>query len=164
MQTEDKVPVVRISCLNRPTPPVYPPVEGRTIWYLVSGLSLNYLSLSDNAVSAESLREIMRLYSFGDSPSAFQQVEGVRAVSCRPVSRRIGKEPWRGFCRGHEVTIRFDESMYVGSGAFLMGAVLNRFLALYTAVNSFTELVMESEQREGIWKRWPAASGLQELL
>ena len=54
--------------------------------------------------------------------------------------------------------------MYVGSSAFLLGSVLNRFLPLYTSINSFTQLVIRSQQREGEWKRWPAMAGLQEMI
>jgi type VI secretion system protein ImpG len=85
-------------------------------------------------------------------------------MSCRRVTRRSGAEPWRGFCQGTEVTLTFDESLYVGSGAFLLGAVLNRFFPLYASINSFTELAIQSVQREGVWKRWKPMAGLQELV
>ncbi len=78
--------------------------------------------------------------------------------------RRIGSEAWRGFCRGTEVTLEFDESLYVGASAFLLSAVLSRFLALHAAVNSFTQLVAKSRQREGIWRVWPAMAGEKILL
>jgi type VI secretion system protein ImpG len=52
----------------------------------------------------------------------------------------------------------------VGTGAFLLGSVLSQFLALYAAINSFTQLVLKSEQREGEWKRLPPIAGYQELL
>jgi type VI secretion system protein ImpG len=85
-------------------------------------------------------------------------------MSCRRITGRVGKEPWRGFCQGTEVTLTFDESLYVGSGAFLLGSVLNRFLPLYASINSFTQLAIRSVQREGDWKRWPPLAGLQEML
>ena len=164
LQIEDAAPLSRISCLDKPTPSVYPPLEGATLWNLISNLTLNYLSLSGGEDSLQALRQILRLYSFSDQPSAHQQVQGLRQMSCRRVTRRIGAEPWRGFCQGSEVTLTFDEGLYVGSGAFLLGAVLNRFLPLYASINSFTELVIQSVQREGIWKRWKPIAGLQEML
>ena len=164
LQTEETAPLQRITCLTKPTPAAYPPLGGRTLWYLISNLSLNYLSLSGGAGSLEALREILRLYSFSDQPSTYHQVQGIREMSCRRITGRVGTEPWRGFCQGTEVTLTFDESMYVGSGAFLLGSVLNRFLPLYTSINSFTQLVIRSQQREGDWKRWPAMAGLQEMI
>ena len=56
----------------------------------------------------------------------------------------------RGFCRGVEVNLLFDEELYVGGSALLFGSVLNRFFALYASVNSFTQLVIRTKQRDGI--------------
>jgi type VI secretion system protein ImpG len=164
LQIEDVAPIARISCLGKPTHPAYPPLGGSTLWNLISNLSLNYLSLSGGPESLHALREILHLYSFSDQPSTHQQVQGMREMSCRRVTRRVGMDAWRGFCHGTEVTLTFDEKLYVGSSPFLMGAVLSRFLALYGAVNSFTQLVIKSQQREGEWKRWPPVAGTQQLM
>jgi len=164
LQTEETAPLTRITCLSKPTLAGYPPLGGRTLWYLISNLSLNYLSLSGGEGSLDALREILRLYSFSDQPSTYHQVQGIREMSCRRITGRVGKEPWRGFCQGTEVTLTFDERLYVGTGAFLLGSVLNRFLPLYASINSFTQLAIRSQQREGEWKRWPPLAGLQEML
>jgi len=52
----------------------------------------------------------------------------------------------------------------VGSGAFLLASVLERFFALYASVNSFSQLVIKSSQREGEWRRWAPAAGEQAVL
>ena len=57
--------------------------------------------------------------------------------------------PWNGFCRGIEVTVEFDEEQYVGTGVYLFASVLERFLGLYASLNSFTQLVARTRQREG---------------
>jgi type VI secretion system protein ImpG len=85
-------------------------------------------------------------------------------MTCRKVVRHIGADPWRGFCRGNEITLTLDETFYEGSGGILFGAVLNRFLASYAAVNSFTQLVLKSKQREGDWKKWEPMAGETVLL
>ena len=164
LQIEDVAPLSRITCLGKPTAPVYPPMEGSTLWSLISNLTLSYLSLSNDPTSLHALRSILRLYSFSDQPSSHQQVQGIREMSCRQVTRRTGTEPWRGFCQGTEVTLVFDESLYVGSGAFLLGSVLNRFLPLSASINSFTELIIKRVQREGVWKHWPPMAGARPVL
>jgi type VI secretion system protein ImpG len=151
-----------IVCLGKPTQPVPPPARGATAWRLVSHLSLNHLSLSDDKDSLPALKEILRLYCLNESHHKL--IEGIKEMSCRKVMRHIGNEPWRGFCRGNEVTLVLDEDYYEGSGAFLFGAVLNRFLASYAAVNSFTQLIVKSKQREGIWKKWEPMAGETVLL
>jgi type VI secretion system protein ImpG len=164
LQMEEAAPLRTIVCLQKPTPQRAPPLDGATQWRLISHLSLNYLSLADSREGLQALREILRLYSFTQDPALQQQVDGIRTLSSRQVVRRLGPDAWRGWCRGLEVTLGFDERLYVGSSAFLLAAVLRHFVALYTAVNSFTQLVITSQQREGIWKQWPPIAGVQSLL
>jgi len=151
-----------IVCLGKPTQPVPPPQRGSTAWRLISHLSLNHLSLSEEKDSLPALKEILRLYCL--SESHHQLIEGLKEMSCRKVVRHTGADAWRGFCRGNEVTLLLDEDYYEGSGGFLFGAVLNRFLASYAAINSFTQLILKSKQREGIWKKWEPMAGEAALL
>lgn len=164
LQTEEKAPLHRISCIFKPTLPLSPPIRGATLWRLISHLSLNHLSLSEGRDGLTALREILKLYSFSDRPSTQQQIAGIREMTCRKIVRHMGTEAWRGFCRGTEVTLVFDEDLYVGSGAFMFSAVLSRFFALYAAINSFTQLNIKSRQREGIWKQWPPMAGEKTVL
>src|SRR5262245_13779973 len=164
LQVEDAAPLSRITCLTRPTDTAYPAVGGETLWKLVSNLSLNHLSLSTGAESLEALREILRLYNFSASPFINRQIEGIREMSTRPVAGRIGSEAWRGFCRGTRVTLRLDESQYVGASPILFALVLHHFFGLHAAINSFTEVVVTSLQRDEEWKRWPPLAGSQVLL
>lgn len=164
LQIEDAAPLTWIRCLHKPTAPAYPPQDGATLWALVSNLSLNHLPLSGGKEGLEALRSILRLYSFSDRPSVWQQINGIRQMSSRTVVRRVGQEAWRGFCQGTEISLTFDENMYVGTGAFLLAAVLHRCFPLFASMNSFTQLVIYSLQREGEWKRFPAVAGDQHLL
>ena len=164
LQIEEQAPLFGISCLTKPTQPAQPPLRGAALWRLVSHLSLNHLSLSEGRESLSALREILKLYSSTDRPSTQQQIMGITGMECRKVVRRVGRDAWRGFCRGVEITLEFDEEKYVGSGAFLLGAVLDRFFALYASVNSFTQLRIKSRQREGVWKEWPPAAGEKIIL
>jgi type VI secretion system protein ImpG len=164
LQIEAAAPLERIYTLDKPTRQIDPPLRGQALWRLISHLSLNYLSLGNDQESLDALREILRLYSFLDPEQTYQQISGIREMSCRQVVRRIGSDAWRGFCRGIEATLVFDENLYVGTGAFLLAAVLNRFLPLYASVNSFTQLIIKSKQREGIWKQWEPMAGEQIVL
>ncbi len=164
LQTDAVLPVARIVCLTKPTAQLSPPLGGQTLWRLVSHLSLNYLSLGEGADSLKALKEILRLYSVAESPHVEQQIQGLYAMSHRPAVRRVGSDAWRGFCRGSEIELTFDEDLYVGTNAFLFGAVLSRFFALYASTNSFTQLVVRSRQREGVWKRWQPMVGERIVL
>jgi type VI secretion system protein ImpG len=163
LQLEDRAPIRSVSCMRSPTAPIDPPSGGETLWRLISQLSLNHLSLTSGPESLDALREILRLHGAGLASNE-QQLRGITAIESREASLRIGKDAWRGFVQGVEITLTFDETSYVGSCAILFGAVLSQFIGLYASINSFTQLVMRSEQREGTWKRWPPMVGGQPIL
>lgn len=163
-------PLRRIACVHRPTAPLRPPLARGGYWRLVSHLSLNHLSLTDAEEGRHALQEILRLYDFSD-PEAGQVlgevtrkiVEGLLALSCRRVVRRVGSGPSGGLARGVEVTVELDENNYVGTGTFLFACVLERFLGLYTSVNSFTQLVARTRQA-GAFRTWPPRAGERPIL
>ena len=57
----------------------------------------------------------------------------------------------------------FDESFFDGAGAYVLGAVLERFFRKYVTINSFTETVMFSQQRGEI-TRWRPQGGLGRMI
>jgi type VI secretion system protein ImpG len=161
-ELEGAAPLSRIRCLKKPTETVRPPLRRGAQWRLISHLSLNYLSLCEGG--REALQEILKLYDFSDSAVIQQQIAGITYVTSRQVVGRPVSMPWNGFCRGLEVTIEFDEEKYVGSGVFLFASVLEKFLGLYVSLNSFSQLIAVTQQREEPLKRWPPRAGEQILL
>jgi len=161
-ELEGDAPLLRIRSLVKPTDPLRPPLTGETQWRLISHLTLNYISLAQEG--PEALHELLKLYDFSDSSAVRQQIEGIVKVSSRRVVNRPTSMGWHGFCRGIEVTIQFDEDKFVGSGVFLFASVIEQFLGLYASLNSFSQLVATTLQRERPLKRWPPRAGEQILL
>jgi type VI secretion system protein ImpG len=159
---EGAAPLSRIRCLTKPTPTVRPPLRRGAHWRLLSHLSLNYLSICEGG--KEALQEILKLYDFADSAVIRQQIAGITNVTSRRVVRRPATMPWNGFCRGIEVTVEFDAEKYVGTGLFLFASVLEKFLGLYSSLNSFSQLIATTQQRKEVLKRWPPRAGEQILL
>jgi type VI secretion system protein ImpG len=153
--------VSRISCLTAPTPTLRPAMKKGALWRLISHLSLNHLSLVEGD-NAEALREILKLYDFADSAENRHTIDGVLEVTARRVVGRVGGD--RAFCRGVEVTALFDEERFSGSGLFLFASVLERFLALYCTVNSFSKLIATTKGGEGELRRWPPRTGEKVLI
>ena len=60
--------------------------------------------------------------------------------------------------QGLRITIKLDDASYEKGRIFLFSAILERFLAEFTTVNSFTECVFETPM-EGILAKWPARIG-----
>jgi len=163
-EVEEAAPVTRTICVTKPTPQTSPPMGGDTLWRLVSHLSLNHLSLSGGSQSLAALREILRLHAVEGDAVAEQQIAGLSRLTCTPTVRRIGRDAWRGFCRGMAITLEIDERKFVGSNPDLLAAVLNRFFGLYTSINSYTELTVVGTQPNGIRKSWPPMAGDRPLL
>jgi type VI secretion system protein ImpG len=163
LQVEVPAPLRAVTALHAPTPQLDPPVGSAALWRLVSQLSLNHLSLQGET-GVQALREILRLYAPYGRASVHQEIGGVRSLRCRPVARRIGADAWRGFCRGTEMELTLDETAFPGGGAFLLGAVLDRFFGQYAALNSFTQTVLRSREREETWMRWPPRAGRRPLV
>ena len=161
---EGGAPLETIACLTPPTPTLRPAMRHGTRWRLISHLSLNHLSLSDYEDGADALREILKLYDFTDSPETRAMIDGLVSVRTRRVVGRAGGEVSAGLCHGLEVTLRLDEEKFSGSGVFLFASVVERFLGLYSSINSFTKAIATTNQREGELCRWPPRAGERVLL
>ena len=156
-------PCTSIRCLGAPTSPRPSQAEGEISWRIISHLSLNYLSLSDDVEGASALRDILKLYSDNSDLQIRKQIEGVKSVSCRPITRRLTSRGSIAFARGLEITVTFEEAAFEGTGVFLLGAVLAEFFAKYVSVNSFTETVVKTRERGEIM-RWKMKKGLRPIL
>jgi type VI secretion system protein ImpG len=159
------VPITSIRCLAGPTLPIPSHAEGRFSWRLISHLSLNYLSLIDSATDggATGLREILRLYAHAEDHAIKRQIEGILSITSKPILRRVPTPGPITFARGLEITLLMDEIAFEGLGVFILGAVLERFLAKYVSLNSFTETVIRTQQRGEIM-RWLPQIGKRQLL
>jgi type VI secretion system protein ImpG len=156
--------IERIACLTAPTATLRPPLRHGAVWRLISHLNLNHLSLTDAEQGASALREILRLYDFRDSAQTRGMIEGIGAVSSRLVTARLPGSRTGALVRGVEVTVEFDQRRFSGSGVYLFAAVLERFLALYCGINSFTCLIATLRGREGVLCKWPPRAGERQLL
>ncbi|MDX1656549.1 MAG: type VI secretion system baseplate subunit TssF, partial [Candidatus Competibacteraceae bacterium] len=162
-------PVESVRVIAGPTRPRPALADGAEAWRLISHLSLNYLSLLNDprGEGAEALRTLLLLYigtaRDAEATALRRQIEGLRSVSARGVTRRLPVVGPITFGRGLEVELTFEETAFEGSGPFLLGAVLERFLARYVSLNSFTETRITTIDRGEII-RWPVRSGRRTIL
>lgn len=162
---EAGAPVQAIRCVAGPTKPRAPVATGETAWRLLSHLQLNYTSLlgEGGEHSAAALREMLTLYCDEFDSGARRQIEGVKSVSSASIVRRIPVPGPISFGRGLEITLTCDDSAFEGTGAFLLGSVMQHFFARYVSVNSFTETVLRTLERNEV-ARWPAQLGKRQIL
>ena len=159
-------PVTSVRCVAGPTEPLpsHGFLSGGHVWRLINHLSLNYLSLvDDEGRGATALREMLKLYADVYEAEQRKQVDGVRSIASKPITRRLPGDGPLTFGRGLEITLTCDESAFEGSGAFLIGSVLAEFFTRYVSINSFTETVLRTTER-GEVMRWPASIGKRRLI
>jgi len=168
--------------LMHPTEPIQPPLDGSIQWRLISQLSLNYLSLvgedsgapageqanpgSRGRGSGAPLRELLRLYNFGDTSTGEKHVQGITSVQSDPWYARVRSEQGLSFARGRRVTLELDEDHFSGGGTYLFASVIERFLAMYASMNSFSALVarVRSKQKTYTLKEWQPRAGFRPLI
>ena len=164
LQPEQENPAAQIICLYRPTLPYYPSTEASSQWRFISQLSLNYLALSNDAVSLQALKEIIQLYAGEQDSSVLPELETIHSLKTKSVMRRFGLDAWRGFVSGTHIQLIIDLEKDVQKNTFLFASVLNHFFALFASVNSFTQLELYQHNNKGSWKTWPPMSGSKPLL
>ncbi|MFO8174410.1 MAG: type VI secretion system baseplate subunit TssF [Longimicrobiales bacterium] len=156
--------MARVVSLMHPTEPIAPPLGSSTFWRIVSQLSLNYLSLVDEGGAA--LREVLSLYSFADPEAGEKQIQGIVRVESSNTHARVRGDHGLSFARGRKVTVEFDEEFFSGGRIYLLASVLERFLGLYTNMNSFTQLEakVRSRQKTYTLRTWNPRAGQKPLL
>jgi type VI secretion system protein ImpG len=157
-----------IAEVRTPVPPTRPrpsPAQGDTAWKLISHLSLNYLSIADteHGTGAEALRELIGLYAPEGDRVVQRHLEGITGVTSRPIVRWMKDDALSTAVRGLEITLQCDEDFFEGSGAYVLGAVLERYLRRHVTINSFTETVLKTQQRGEI-ARWRPQAGLGRMI
>jgi type VI secretion system protein ImpG len=93
-----------------------------------------------------------------------KQIAGIVSLDSQRHFARIISENGITFARGTRVQMEFDEDEFSGGGVFLFSAVIERFLALYASLNSFSQLVVKTRQRREVLKEWPPRAGQAILM
>ncbi|TWT82314.1 hypothetical protein CA13_37760 [Planctomycetes bacterium CA13] len=160
-------PIDAPQCVTQPRPTIRPPVGKGTYWRLISHLALGHVSLFDGRDGASAIREILSLYEFVQSSDIRQRIDSIRSVHYEHGVARCQSGAGTGgttFCRGLDIDVLIDEDKLSSGGAYLLGSILEQFLALYATINSFTRIKLLSTLREEPIAKWPARSGRKTLL
>jgi type VI secretion system protein ImpG len=153
-----------ITCLTAPTAPLRLRSRKESAWRLISHLTLNHLSLAEQTAGPEALREILYLYDFRSAPETRAMIDSLIGVQAQRSTARAPNRAMGVLCRGLDVTLQFDEQPTSGAGVYLLAAVLERFLAHYVSINTFTRLTAKVKGRAGVLRTWPPRAGDLTLL
>lgn len=170
LSTPDLPQGVTARNLTRPQASVSPVLDGDLHWRLLGHLHLGCGSL----LTVEALRSLITLHdlrhpaarSDRDADDADHAVpdhrrlqDGIVAVDGVPATRLLEGLPVRGL----DITVVVDEARLGGAGdTYLLGAVLDEFLAHSTTLNTFTRLTLR-ERTSGGRRSFPARLGRRRL-
>jgi type VI secretion system protein ImpG len=125
--------VARVRHLCTPTLPVYPPVNDRFQWRVLSHLAPNFLSLMD----AEVLRGALALYDWTDDELNRRRLAGI----CQVTQTLQEQVSGGSIVRGVLIEITLDSHAFAGEGdVHLFGELLHRFFAQLAEMNLYTQL------------------------
>jgi|694.fasta_scaffold122943_2 type VI secretion system protein ImpG len=152
-----------VSCIYPPTGVIIHNNKYGHKWRLISHLNLNHLSIcGDNGI--EAFKEMLYLYD-NERDSVFKKlVDGIVEIEVKRGTARspkyFGDPTWvDAICRGLEIHLLFDEALYPGSSCYLFASILERFVALYSTINSYTRLSYSIRSKSGVVKKWSPRVG-----
>lgn len=152
-------PVRSVAILRSPSKPRPPLGLSDAAWRVIAHLTPNYATLAPEDHDDPSLlRDHLALYGRQDDAAMRKQIDGILSIRSSPVVRRVPGLDRMAVARGSRISIRLDDGSYDNSRMFLFTSVLERFLAEFATVNSFTECLFETPL-EGTLARWPARIG-----
>ena len=145
------------------TAPLDPPLGETLLWRLISHVSLNFLSLAD----ANNLRTLLGIYIFSErneislDAANRRRIDGIQSVEVTRDTRLVGRG---SLMRGQRIVLKCRLDYYAGEGdMFMFGSVVERFLANYAPINSYTRVEMV-DVFSGVSFQWPPRLGNQVLL
>lgn len=159
--TVSGLPVRTVAVVRAPTRPRPPLGLHDGAWRVIGHLTPNYTTLvPEDHDDPSVLRDHLALYGRQDEASMRRQIDGISSVTSRHVSRRVPGLDRMAIARGHRISIKLDDGSFDRGRIFLFSAVLERFLAEFATVNSFTECHFTSAL-EGALVQWPPRLGRQ---
>lgn len=154
--TDTSPPGTKFRNIAKPTGTIAPPLGKALHWRLISHMSLNYVSLTD----AEHFRELLRVYDFESEHDAQEALAHQRMLDgILKIGSTFGERMIRGSAvRGTQVNIELNEDHFAGEGdAYLFGAILDRFVGLYTTLNAYSQLTLRLSRSGQVYEfpvRW----------
>lgn len=139
-----------------------PPLGEAVLWRLLSHLALNFLPIAD----ADTLQALLRLYVVQGGAQSPREVANLRRISSiSKVEVKAGDRLFGGnVIRGQAISARMRHDYFASTGdMFLFGSLLDRVLASFSTLNSFSAFTLLDEQTGNTYT-WPARLGKRALI
>ncbi|MGH7487718.1 MAG: type VI secretion system baseplate subunit TssF [bacterium] len=139
-----------------------PPMGEAVLWRLLSHLALNFLPIAD----ADTLRALLGLYvaqGGAQSPREVanqRRIASISQVAVKPADRLLSGS----IVRGQEIRVDLRQDHFASPGdLYLFGVILDRVLATFATLNSFTAFSVKDEQTGSVYA-WPPRLGKRPLI
>lgn len=139
-----------------------PPLGEAVLWRLLSHLAMNFVPIAN----AETLQALLRLYVVQGTAQSPREVANLRRISAiSTVGTRAGDRLFGGnVIRGQEIRASMRPDYFASQGdMFLFGSLLDRVLATFSTLNSFSLFTLIDEQTGNTYA-WPARLGKRALI
>lgn len=152
-----------ITLARRPSSPICDFDEKKSAWVLLSHLQFNYQAILGAEDPAENLKHMFHLYNHSENAQNTAYIESIISIEKENVVAPIRISGKSCFAYGTRIEVVLDDSRLNG-GIELFAAMLDHFFSYFCGFNSFTQLDICLQSKEGIYKRFPRRSGCKNLL
>lgn len=156
--------VARAELITAPTPTLRPDRGQGTLWRLISHLSLGQMSVAEPALALALMKELLALHEYQPSTASRILMERLKAIRTQPATARAPAGGHIAFVSGIDAEVEMEDRRLSGSGAFLLGTVIDRLFASMAAVNAFSRVRLMLSGDKEAWQQWPARTGTRNLL
>ena len=153
---EDVPDGIPVRFLRKPSPSVRFDADSGAHWRLISHLSLNYSSLTQAGLGE--FQKMLNLYDLPRSPATQRLIQGIVTLEHGSTRAWMPTVPFPTLMPGIAIRLGIDEQAFVGHSIYLFAQVLQRYFALNSQLNCFTQLTLLSRRSGEELIRCPARS------
>ena len=128
--------------LRKPTPSMRFLTD--THWRLIAHLSLNYSSLTQAGLGE--FQKMLSLYDLPRSPTTQRLIQGIVTLDHGSTRAWMPTLPFPTLMPGIAIRLGIDEQAFVGCSIYIFAQVLQRYFALNSQLNCFSQLTLLSHR------------------
>ena len=128
--------------LRKPTPGMR--FLADTHWRLIAHLSLNYASLTQAGLGE--FQKMLSLYDLPRSPTTQRLIQGIVTLDHGSTRAWMPTVPFPTLMPGIAIRLGIDEQAFVGCSLTIFAQVLQRYFALNSQLNCFSQLTLLSHR------------------
>ena len=152
-EVPDGIPV---RFLRKPSGSMRFATDNNAQWRLISHLSLNFSSLTQAGLGE--FQKMLSLYDLPRSPATQGLIQGIVTLGHGSTREWMPTVPFPTLMPGIAIRLGIDEHAFVGSSVYIFAQVLQRYFAMNSQLNCFSQLSLLSARSGEELIRCPACS------